>query len=602
MTFFINDVHALQQLQLMESQPLLMQADEKQWQAAYAQQMEEKLFHYDPTAADLLQPPANSAFVGDYYDFSQSPLWQMQRDYFIDQGPAAWQTKQVPHYITSNPTLAACYAEIIIHYLLDGLSQQLINVNSPIYMLELGAGSGRFAYYLLKQLEKKLPNYGLADLPLVLLISEFAPKNCEFLQQHPQLLPYLASGQVQVIQVDLAPKNTVKKATNNPFDNPALTQIVQASSNPLIAIANYVFDGLPQTLSYCHYGQFYQGEVAIESINGSAEKAVIQKHQKGKGLFKDLTLHYRWRLCDSLSCESLTNESLLAGGENLGIFPSTLVPSLEPSLLSIVQYYLKHLSSQPLLLPTSAMHCIQQLQQLARGQLLLLMADRGYSQLSQVRQQGLPRLAAHGCFSLPINFHGLAQWLEVIKAKSENSHDPETSWYFQQQHRDQGLVYQVLMINQPTSNDRLKDEVAARQFPATQHVVEQQLTGFNPDDFFMVKRSLHNRVEELTSEQMLSYCRLSKYDYIVLQQFLPVLLKQGVPINSRLDWLDCLQQTWSQYFIIGEQEEFAFTLGLLAIDLSGWGLAKTIYLHCLQWVLAWADQSNPKCTTNNLST
>jgi len=35
--------------------------------------------------------------------FSQSRIWQLQRDYFSGAGIDAWRSGQVPHYVTGDP-------------------------------------------------------------------------------------------------------------------------------------------------------------------------------------------------------------------------------------------------------------------------------------------------------------------------------------------------------------------------------------------------------------------------------------------------------------------------------------------------------------------
>ncbi|MCB0027603.1 MAG: hypothetical protein KDE28_06845, partial [Anaerolineales bacterium] len=73
---------------------------------------------------------------------SQSLIWQIQRDYFLKTGMAAWQADVVPHEISCNPYIARSYGRLILAYLRDWLAAGL-DVTEPIYVVELGAGSGR---------------------------------------------------------------------------------------------------------------------------------------------------------------------------------------------------------------------------------------------------------------------------------------------------------------------------------------------------------------------------------------------------------------------------------------------------------------------------
>jgi len=54
---------------------------------------------------------------------SQSMLWNLQKDFFANQGPEAWTRGIVPQYITTNPYIANLYAKIIFGYCRDYVSR-----------------------------------------------------------------------------------------------------------------------------------------------------------------------------------------------------------------------------------------------------------------------------------------------------------------------------------------------------------------------------------------------------------------------------------------------------------------------------------------------
>ena len=82
---------------------------------------------------------------------SQSMLWKLQRRFFEARGIDAWRKSIVPHYITSNMFIARAYSRIVSGFSRDCFAGRLlVNPNQPLYILELGAGSGRFAYHFLK--------------------------------------------------------------------------------------------------------------------------------------------------------------------------------------------------------------------------------------------------------------------------------------------------------------------------------------------------------------------------------------------------------------------------------------------------------------------
>ncbi|MGI0116763.1 GNAT family N-acetyltransferase [Zooshikella sp. RANM57] len=518
------------------------------WQTSSHAQQQETLL-----PMPLCPVPASTAIPGaEYHSFHQSPIWAMQRAYFQQMGINAWRQGDVPHYITSTPLLADHYATIIVNYLKEGLTNDLINCREPIYLLELGAGCGRFSYLLLKKLAKKWNEVGvyttdrqlidINDIPLVLLISDFVENNRAFLANHPYLTPYIKKGLAQVIPYDAAKGDD------------QLVPWLANTTNPLITIANYFYDSLPQALVYYHYGQWYSGEVALIDKRDQPENNTHEDNPEGKGPFAQQVPHYRWQPIDHLEqwCTTLAAQTALTA----------------ETINGLLHYYQTRLMSNPLLIPVGALSVMAQLRRLTQDNLLVLSADQGGYDRDWLTHMPIPSLTAHGSFSLPVNFDVITRFFSSEKPSSDHR-----IWCCQQKHRLGGLVLQAILVNPG-------DYECTR----TYNTIEKIVKGFNGDDFFVIKRALHDQLEQLTPDQMLSYCRLSQFDYKVLALFLPRLLEQGVPISQRLTWCEVLTRCWENFFPLGkEQHNFAFNLGLFAVDLSHWRLAKQLFKHCIVW-------------------
>src|SRR5438270_8877543 len=91
---------------------------------------------------------------------SGSILWKLQRGFFHRQGVRAWSQGPVPHYITSNAFIADGYARVVFGFLRDchavtptGENPNFLplDLSQPVYIIELGAGSGRFAFHFMKK-------------------------------------------------------------------------------------------------------------------------------------------------------------------------------------------------------------------------------------------------------------------------------------------------------------------------------------------------------------------------------------------------------------------------------------------------------------------
>src|SRR4051794_11466285 len=79
--------------------------------------------------------------------FSQSLIWQLLRQYYINQGEKAFSQMRIPFGITTNPFLAMAYSRMIYGFMRDWLPQ--IDVSEPVYIIEIGAGSGRLGFNIL---------------------------------------------------------------------------------------------------------------------------------------------------------------------------------------------------------------------------------------------------------------------------------------------------------------------------------------------------------------------------------------------------------------------------------------------------------------------
>ena len=51
--------------------------------------------------------------------FSESKIWQLNRDFYHERGISAWSEGVVPHQMTSNSRVGKTYAELIFGLLQD---------------------------------------------------------------------------------------------------------------------------------------------------------------------------------------------------------------------------------------------------------------------------------------------------------------------------------------------------------------------------------------------------------------------------------------------------------------------------------------------------
>ncbi|MEX0961436.1 MAG: hypothetical protein WDZ28_01095 [Simkaniaceae bacterium] len=158
--------------------------------------------------------------------FSKAKFWEVQREQYFNLGPKCWSQHLVPSQITSSPLTASYYAELVL---------SILN-QAPRPILELGGGSGEFAFHFLVELLKQKPP------PFTYYLSDFSDHLIDFYHNHPKLKPFLSKGLLKILKLDVE---------NDPIE----------FEKPLIVIANYFFDTIQQDLFKVTNHQIYQGLV-----------------------------------------------------------------------------------------------------------------------------------------------------------------------------------------------------------------------------------------------------------------------------------------------------------------------------------------------------
>ncbi len=300
------------------------------------------------------------------YRFSDAPIWDLQRAYYEQEGPRAWNNDQVPQYITSNPMIATSYAEIIF-----GLLQDLMGKgydSEPVCIVELGAGAGRFAYHVLVELCKLRDYAGLALPPFRYVMTDLAMTNVLAWKEHPALQTFIAEGLLDFARFDAVHDTALELVV-------AKTAIRAGDlKQPLIIVANYFFDGIPQELIYIgEQGQVYEADVIVE----------LPEHTdslKPSEVIKQMSLHYEYRHAPEYEQETY--------------------PYRE-----VISIYQEQLQDSHILFPAAGFTCLERLNQLSQAGFLLVTADKGDHLIDNFKFAEPPELILHGSFSFNANYH-----------------------------------------------------------------------------------------------------------------------------------------------------------------------------------------------------
>jgi tetratricopeptide (TPR) repeat protein len=304
---------------------------------------------------------------------SKSILWQIQEDSFRSSGIDAWE--QIPAYPTTNPFIADVYARLIVAYLLDSIAH--LAPEEPVYILELGAGTGRFGFHCLAEVERRRRYFAaLEGVKVVYVLTDIAEKNVRFWEEHDGFRAFREAGQVDFALFHPDRERTVELRAAQTRLAPGMLK------NPLIVISNYVFDSMRQDL-------FRVAGGGLEEVRLSISREVPEVDPAPPSV-------------DQLVVEQTP---VTAAVDYYG----------DARLDSILRHYVESLEEGSILFPVAAFDCIRNLEALAGGAgLVLLSSDKGFSHMGYMSGHWEHTYSLHGgvCLSYMVNYHAIRHYVE----------------------------------------------------------------------------------------------------------------------------------------------------------------------------------------------
>ena len=152
---------------------------------------------------------------------------------------------------------------MVIAYMKDALTQGQTDPAQTglVHIIDLGAGSGQFAFHFLKKLEDLYRNSSLHQkIAYRYVVADFAKANIEFCRNHPAMQPFIKSGVLDFALIDATEPQSLQ-TSQTPLQIKLLQSgdVLESGKMPgaMVLIGNYLFDSLPQDLFYLN-GQLYE--------------------------------------------------------------------------------------------------------------------------------------------------------------------------------------------------------------------------------------------------------------------------------------------------------------------------------------------------------
>ena len=437
----------------------------------------------------------NVMLAGDQR-LSKSILWDIQRHFFLNQGVNAWEEDIVPHYISSSPFMARAYSQIVMGYLRD-LAAGELDPSQPIYIIELGAGSGRLANHFLHQFHAQLSDSPFADLDITFVMTDFVPETVQFWQNHAHFKPWVEAGLLEFALFDA--------------QSPYPLELVHAQKtlapdglhNPFILIANYFFDSIPQDCFTIEDGQLCEHLLTVYSTQPEPD-------------YTDPTIWDRMHL----AYEAIPLQQPYYQQEDFN---------------EILAHYEEFLPDTTLLFPNVGLECLRFWQRFGNGRFLLLSSDRGYSLPESLLEQADPLPNLHGSFSLMVNYHAINQYVQL-----------QDGLILQPPHYQNNLQVAAYCLG-PTPQEGAETQLAFKN----------AILNGGPDDFFSLKTALESHYHTLTLPQLLSFLRFSAWDADIFLDCYPALSHQVEQETEawHTDVYQALTHIWEQYLPLSSNNQ-----------------------------------------------
>jgi hypothetical protein len=453
---------------------------------------------------------------------SRSVLWRLQRRFFERSGVAAWSEGVVPHHVTSNPALARAYGRVVLGFLRDWRAG--LDPAQPVYIVELGAGAGRLGFHFVRAFERLIDGSVLRGQPWRYVLTDFAEANVAAWRAHPQLAGWLASGRLELARFDAERDAAIALEPSGAVLAPGRVR------NPLVVIANYVFDGLP-----------LDGFTVVDG----------RLHE------------WRVRLCSTAPDTDLDDPELLARVrltyDRQPVDPAGYYG--DPALDRLLDEHRAELPDTGFTFPSASLWCLARLADIAGGRMLVLSTDKGEVASDALRGRPGPAITLHGSFSIEVNYHAIARW---FRDRGGEALIPEA--------RPRTIATCALALG---GGDRIETRQAYGEAIAAQ----------SPDDRFAIEQSIEPSYPALTLDRWIGVLRFAECDPKLVGDALPFLLPLAGAANpaERDDLVRVVVRAWDGYLHIGEPRDLGFALGTLATVLGAWREAVALFEGSLRW-------------------
>jgi len=469
--------------------------------------------------------------------------------FYERKGPESWSQGIVPHFITCNAFIGRSYAKVLQGFIADLLRQGAMDKDEPLYIVELGAGSGKFSYYMLKALDEMKD---VCDFPMdkiIFVMTDFTSKNFDFWKDHQALKPYFDSGRLDAAIFDAVEDDQITLWRSG--------RVLSAGAvkNPICIVANYLFDTL--------YHDIFQVDNGIlkEGLVSTGSKEMEEPDPLDPEIIGRLENLYKY---NPISTGYYDQED----GDEL---------HFQRILQWYEDYFKDNEQGASFLVPVGALRALRRLTALSSGRAVVISGDKGNNNPEQFVGLMDPHIAVHGSFSLMVNYHAIGTYFASKGGFCLHNHQEEAS-----------LKVSCFVLCPETEDaadtftagemDELNDDRLSK-YPFLSNNFKEAVTSFGPNDFFVLQKSLKEDAESPPLRAVVALLKLGDWDPDVFFKFRDVILNSAPSCGQKLrnDLCRGIPRVWENYYAMDTEKDIAFEIGRFYYGIRDYGNALKYY-------------------------
>ena len=282
--------------------------------------------------------------------------------------------------------------------------------------------------------------------------------------------------------------------------------------NPLVVIANYTFDSLPQDTFNVAKGELFEGLITLTSSKEELDT-------KDNSILRGLNYYY--------------TDNYIQGDNYYE----------DPNLNDILLYYRDRLGDTAFSFPIVALEAITRLMKLFNDDIIIISVDKGYKNEKSMLKNSHPYLSKHGCVSMTVNFNAIEHFFKNLGGDAIHS------------------IYEHVNVNMSL----FLFSKSKHEFVETKMTYKDIIEGIGPDDFYLIKKGIIPVSNSFDTKQLLTLIRFTVWDPKTFLDCYNLFLERiEVEENFPLEELIVvINKVWEHYFPIGDEDDLAYYIGSL---------------------------------------